>query len=62
MFWMGTKGNQKVCREGKEDSENCREAGQWLRGIITITRDLFSGRQYSLPELEEMETRSKSKR
>lgn len=51
MYWIAENGKQKVCREGQEENQNCGESEQWLRAIVTLTRDLFSGRQYSLPEI-----------
>lgn len=51
MYWISENGGQKVCREDRKQQE-CAETDRWLRAIITVTRDLFSGRQHSLPALE----------
>ncbi len=53
MYWLGVKGGQKVCREGQKQ-QDCAETDQWLQAIITVTRDLFSGEQYGLPEIERL--------
>ena len=52
MYWLGENGRQKVCRGGKEGDADCAQSDQWMQAIITITRDLFSGEQYSLPGVE----------
>jgi phosphoglycerol transferase MdoB-like AlkP superfamily enzyme len=57
MYWIGENGGQKVCREDRKQQE-CAETDRWLRAIITVTRDLFSGRQHSLPAIEQAETGS----
>ncbi len=51
MYWLGENGGQKVCREGQKQ-QDCAETDRWLQAIITVTRDLFSGEQYGLPEIE----------
>ena len=53
MYWHGEKGRQKVCREG-QNQQDCAETDQWLQAIITVSRDLFSGEQYGLPEVEQL--------
>ena len=52
MYWLSEKGRQKVCREEKGGNDDCLVTDQWLKAITTITTDLFSGEQYSLPEIE----------
>jgi len=52
MYWKGENGQQRVCRGEKEDAADCAQSDKWLQAIITITRDLFSGEQYSLPGIE----------
>jgi hypothetical protein len=46
MYWIGENGRRKVCREDR-NSRNA-EIDRWLRAIVTVTQDLFSGKQHSL--------------
>ncbi|MEA3301688.1 MAG: LTA synthase family protein [Pseudomonadota bacterium] len=54
MYFVGDEGERKVCHQGDEQSVNsgndaaCAETAQWVQALITLTRDLFNGRQYSL--------------
>ncbi len=42
-------GEPLICRGGELDGKACRESGQWLDAVITVTRDLFGGDQHALP-------------
>lgn len=48
MYWADGGGRQIVCREETQEREECRAADRWLQATVTITRDLFSGRQFAL--------------
>ncbi len=52
MYLTAGNGQQTVCREDQGKIESCKETDRWLRAITTVRRDLFSGKQYSLPEIE----------
>ena len=47
MYWIGENGRRKVCREDRKQQE-CAETDRWLAAIVTVTQDLFSGKQHSL--------------
>lgn len=51
MYWIGENDRQKVCREDRKLQE-CAETDSWLAAIVTVTQDLFSGKQHSLPAIE----------
>ncbi len=61
MYYVGNKGGRRVCHDGGEqdvDSSKdnaCAETAQWVHALITVTRDLFNGHQYSLQTTDHKE-------
>jgi hypothetical protein len=47
MYWTGKNGEQRVCRNGQGQPE-CEDNDRWMQAILTVTQDLFSGKQHSL--------------
>jgi len=50
MFWAGKDGTMMVCREGQPGRDGCSDIERWLQATVTVTRDLFGGRQFALRE------------
>jgi phosphoglycerol transferase MdoB-like AlkP superfamily enzyme len=48
MYWAGGDGRQTVCREERQQPEQCAGTDRWLQALITVSRDLFSGSQFVL--------------
>lgn len=54
MYFVGDEGERKVCHQGDDQDANsgndsaCSATAQWVHALITLTRDLFNGHQYSL--------------
>jgi hypothetical protein len=48
-YLVNDKGGVEVCREPPW-SEACSTSADWLRDVLTVSSDLFIGRQYSLGE------------
>ncbi len=48
MYLAGGDGRQMVCRKETQEREECRAVDRWLQATVTVTRDLFSGRQFAL--------------
>ncbi|MGA9572735.1 MAG: LTA synthase family protein, partial [Lysobacterales bacterium] len=48
MYFLAEKGQPLVCRGKVDMPAGCEPSGQWLQAMITLTRDLFGGSQYTL--------------
>jgi hypothetical protein len=48
-FTLPNKGDVELCKE-PPFSESCQASSRWLQHVITVSNDLFIGRQFSRPQ------------